>query len=169
MGIRNWVHVLISSTASMFNADDVKTGTVAVCVCVTVPVLPCWRTYNCLTKNAVSISVSVRRTKEEGSVCLSLPSHKALDLYSHTYTRKSTNTDCVSKTVQWQSFAWVSNHHRLPPPSPLLIPIKWLCECGSSAPPHPPSAIRLSKTPTLPFIQLRVLGIGCVFIFFALG
>ena len=165
----------------MLNADDVKTGTVAVCVCYGAcpPTPPCWRTYNCLTKNAVSlslVSVSVRRTKKEGSVCLSIASHKALELYSHTYTRKSTTTDCANKTVQWRSLAWMSNHHRLPPPPPfLLIHIHWLCGCGSSAgldrcaPPHPPSAIRLSKTSTLPFIQLRVLGIGCVLIFFPLG
>ena len=35
--------------------------------------------------------------------------------------------------------------------------------------PTPPSAIRLSKTPTLPFIQLRVLGIRCALIFFPSG
>ena len=130
----------------MFNTDNVKTGTVAVCVCDTVPVPTYWKTYNCFTKNAVSlslVSVSVRWTKKEGSVCLSLPSHKALDLYSHTHTRKSTTTDCASETVQWRSLAWISIHHRLPPPPPLLIPIHRLCACRSSAgleqcaPPHP--------------------------------
>ena len=65
----------------------------------------------------------------------------------------------------------MSSHHRLPPPPPLLIPIHRLCGCRSSAgleqcaPLHPTSAIRLSKMPTLPFIQLRVLGIGCDLIF----
>ena len=100
----------------------------------------------------INITISISASDEEkGSVCLSLPSHKALDLYSHTYTRKSTTTDCASETVQWWSLAWMSKHHRLPLPPPLLITVHRLCGCGSSAeldrcaPSHPPSAIRLSK------------------------
>ena len=91
----------------MFNADDVKTGTVAVCVCVTVPVSPprVEEHTTALQRMQSLVSVSVRRTKKEGSVCLSLPSHKALDLYSHTYMHKSTTTDCASETVHWRSLA----------------------------------------------------------------
>ena len=125
----------------MFNAYDVK--------------LELWRCVwsRCLSPRVEEHTIAFQRMQyhyqyqcvgqRKKALCvLSLPSHK--DLSSHTYMRKSTTTDCVSETVQWRSLAWMSNHHRLALPPPLLIPIHRLCGCGSSAgldrcaPPHPP-------------------------------
>ena len=111
--------------------------------------------------------------KRKRAPCVYFYRHKALDLYSHTYTHKSTTTDCASETCSsdpLRECPITIAYHRHHPSSFPYMDCTGLVQGLIGVPlPTPHQVLDCQKTPSLPFIQLRVLGIGCVLIFFPQG
>ena len=157
---------------SMFNADDVKAGTVAVCVChgACPPVL---KNIQLLYKGCsiivTSVSISASDKERRLHVSISTVSQSTRSLFTHIQAQKHNRFlrerdgavafPCMNVQSPWLTTATTPPHSHS----------STVCLQGLIGVPLPTphQLLDCQKTPTLPFIQFRVLGIGCVLIFFS--